>query len=79
MLCSQDRGKRNFLYSQFSLLYTSCVTQLHGAHPVGGLGLQDVVIIKQDEGGSVIRVLGRGDNLSVLQRTDQAPAPSSNI
>jgi hypothetical protein len=44
-------------------VYPSCVTQLHGAHPVGGLGLQgvafrgvqNVVIMKQDEGGSVIR------------------------
>ena len=44
-------------------LYPSCVSQLHGAHPVGGLGLQGVVIIKEDEGGSVIMVWREGEIL----------------
>ena len=51
---------------------------------MGGLGLQGVVIngvqnvVIKDEGGSVTRVWGRGDNLSVLQSSDQALATSSD-
>ena len=32
--------------------------------------------IKQDEGGSVIGEWGRGGHFSVLQSSDQAPAPT---